>query len=82
MEHEQSLSFTCMHVYSTGRWLSISENQIPLAMANPSANPNVVWTSTLRLRFATHIGLACSVGCVDFLGKSERIGERKWGSTT
>ena len=34
-----------MHVYSTGRWLNISEDQIPLAMSNPSASPNVVWTS-------------------------------------
>ena len=38
-------SLTCMHVYSTGRWLNISEDQIPLAMTNPSASPNVVWTS-------------------------------------
>lgn len=38
-------SLTCMHVYSTGRWLNISKGQIPLAMSNPSASPNVVLTS-------------------------------------
>ena len=59
MEHEQSLSFTCMHVYSTGRWLNISENQIPLVMANPSASPNVVWTSYAapQVRNAYRLGM-------------------------
>lgn len=52
-------SFTCMHVYSTGRWLNISENQIPLAMANPSASPNVVWTSYAapQVRNAYRLGM-------------------------
>lgn len=36
---------TLMHVFSTGRWLNISEESVSFAMANPSASSSVVWTS-------------------------------------
>lgn len=36
---------TLMHVFSTGRWLNISEESVSFAMANPSASSSIVWTS-------------------------------------
>ena len=36
---------TLMHVFSTGRWLNISEESVSFAMANPSASSSVVWTT-------------------------------------
>jgi hypothetical protein len=36
---------TLMHVFSTGRWLNISEESVSFAMANPSTSSSVVWTS-------------------------------------
>ena len=32
-----------MHVFSTGRWLNISEASVSFAMANPSTSSSVVW---------------------------------------
>ena len=34
-----------MHVFSTGRWLNISEESVSFAMPNPAASSSVVWTS-------------------------------------